>query len=234
MKKEVLIAIITGTFILGGAILSSPHWFKHFFPEQYLEQEKIKPTQLSSKYLNSASNKDDAASIDKNTKSGTENIVISRIELSPKDFQIPSYFYFQVSNNGTRTIKNLEITVDLGKSIYEEFDFSRKVEIHSIIDSLDRSFLKFNIPNFKQYETIDCYSLLTLPIFESITMNASNMTFDKIYSYEEFEKSEENIFNTSSGFRTFLTVMLSLVIIVFTVYFVIIIITYLNKVFKIE
>jgi hypothetical protein len=65
-------------------------------------------------------------------------------------------------------------------------------------------------------------------------MNATNMTFDKLYTYEEFQKSEEGNVTESSGFHDFLIVMLSIVIIVFTIYFGIVIITYLNKLFRIE
>jgi len=234
MKKEILIALITGIFILGGAILSSPHWFKYFFPEQYLEQEKITATETLSNVDNSKLDKEKSDKENGEIMSGTENLIISRIELSPKDFNIPSYFYFQVENKGTRTIENLDIIIDLGKAKYEKYDYSKKVEIYPITDSIDKSFLKFKVPKIKQNQSIEIYSLQTFPVFKSITMNATNMTFDKLYTYEEFQKSEEGNVTESSGFHDFLIVMLSIVIIVFTIYFGIVIITYLNKLFRIE
>ena len=232
MKKEILIAIIAGIFILGGSILSSPHWFKYFFPDQYLEQEKIKPTETPIKNDNSNDSLNNSNADKELKKNGTENLVISRIELSPKDFKLPSYFYIEIENKGSRIIKNLEIIIDLGKAKYQEFDYSRSVGMTSIIDSNDKSFIKFEVPYIKENQTIEFYSLQSMPIFKSISMNASNMAFDKIYTYEEFVKSEEGENTESSGFDSFLTAMLSLVIIVFTIYFVIVLITFLNKLFK--
>ncbi len=49
MKNKVVIAIISGLFIIAAAVISSPHWFKHFFPDLYLEQENLKPEKTKPK-----------------------------------------------------------------------------------------------------------------------------------------------------------------------------------------
>jgi len=230
MKKDILISIIAGIFLLGGAVISSPHWFKYLFPEQYLEQENLIPVKTKSNESISKTSKENLS----NKSSGTENLIIDRIELSTRDFNIPSYFYFRITNNGTRTMENLEVTIDLGKAEYREFDFSKKIEIEIAIDSIDKSFVVMKIPKMKENETIDFYSLNTLPVFENILMNASNMTFDKIYTYQDYKDSEDDRFASNGAFNNFLWIMLSLVIIVFTIYFVIVLIAYLNKLFNIE
>lgn len=231
MKKEILIAFITGVFILGGAVLSSPHWFKYLFPEKYLEQKQIKPIETSKK--DNESNKQSKTK-DESPKSGTENLVVAKIEISPKDSNLPAYFYVEIENKGTRTIENLELLIDLGKAKYEDYDYSKSLDIIALNDTNDKSFLKFKVPLIKQNQSIQIYSLQSIPVFRSISMNAPNMTFDKIYSYEEYLKSEDGSHIESSSFENFLWVMLSLVIIVFTVYFVIVGVTYLNKLFKID
>lgn len=226
MKGKIIIAIITGCFLLAGAVISSPHWFKHFFPEQYLEQENIKPERAIPQ------EKEDSKKDDKST--GTENLVITKIDLSSRDFNIPSYFYFEVTNKGTRTIQNLNLTIDLGKSKYQEFDYSKKITTSIKIDSTDKSFVKILCPEIKENETIEFYALTSAPTFNNITLNASNMTFDKKYTYDDYLTSEKDGISDDSGFYNFLIVILSLAIIVFAIYFTIVIITYLNKIFKIE
>jgi hypothetical protein len=231
MKKEILIALITGVFIIGGAVLSSPHWFKYLFPEQYLEQEQIIPIETSKKDIES---KIESMDEDETSKSGTENLVISKIEISPKVFNLPSYFYIEIENKGTRTIENLEVLIDLGRAKYEDYDYSKSLEIIPLNDTNDMSFLKFKISLIKPNQSIQIYSLQSIPVFRSIVMNASNMTFDKVYSYEEYLKSEDGSYIESSSFESFLWIMFSLVIIVFTIYFVIVGIAILNRLFKIE
>jgi hypothetical protein len=171
---------------------------------------------------------------DETSKSGTENLVISKIEISPKVFNLPSYFYIEIENKGTRTIENLEVLIDLGRAKYEDYDYSKSLEIIPLNDTNDMSFLKFKISLIKPNQSIQIYSLQSIPVFRSIVMNASNMTFDKVYSYEEYLKSEDGSYIESSLFESFLWIMFSLVIIVFTIYFVIVGIAILNRLFKIE
>lgn len=226
MKGKIIIAIISGLFLLAGAIITSPHWFKYFFPEQYLVQENIEPvrTKTTEKEING----------NQENSTGTENLVISRIDLSSRDFNIPSYFYFEVTNKGTKIIQDLNITVDLGKSKYQEFDYSKKIPSKIITDSTDKSFVKIIYPEIKENETIEFYALTSAPTFKNIILNASNMTFDKKYTYDDYLISEKDGVSNEGGFYLFLTVILSIVIVVFAIYFTFVIITYLNKVFKIE
>ena len=211
--------------MLAGAIITSPHWFKYFFPEQYLVQENIEPVRT----------KTTEKGIDGNQEkpTGTENLVISRIDLSSRDFNIPSYFYFEVTNKGTRTIQELNITVDLGKSKYQEFDYSKKIHSKIITDSTDKSFVKIICSEIKENETIEFYALTSAPIFKNIIFNASNMKFDKKYTYDDYLTSEKDGVLNVGGFYTFFRILLSLLIVVFAIYFTILTIIYLNKVFKI-
>ena len=229
-KTQVLLAILAGIFVIVAAIISSPHWFKYFFPKHYLEQEKLDPKKIeNTKVISDSIN---TKSLETKEKAGIEDIVISKIELCPKNFRIPNYLYFEVQNKGTKTIKNLVVSVNLGKASYLSFDYTRNLNPKSQVDSLDKSFIKVICPEIKESEGVGIYLLLTQPNFEDILLHADNLTFDKQYSYSEYLSS--SIQEDSDNFHSFLIVCLSIVIIIFGIYFTVVIITYLNKLFKVE
>jgi len=222
MKKEIIIATISGLFLIACAVISSPHWFKYFFPEQYLEQEKIEPQRKKEENKNV---KEDTLSSQQNA---IGNLVISKIDLIPREFDLPSYLYFEVINNGTATIRDLTISVDLGKSKFQKFDYTKQVNSSITIDSTNKSFVKIFCPQIKETETIEFYFLNSSPFFKSIILNAKNMAYYKKYTYEEYLESQAKDSTTN-----IFVIVLSIAFVIFAIYFTVIAIIRLNRYFKI-
>jgi len=239
MRKELFIALIGGCFLTLAAILTAPHWSKYFFPNQYSEQENLSPpiknnhkTLEKDTILNSNDEKKDTILI------YAENISISKIQLTPRVFNMPSYLYFEVKNVGIANIKNMVITINLGQSKYEAFDISKQINSTIIKDSIDKSFVKIECPILKSNETIEFYALTSAPIFKNILFDASNLVYQKEYNYEDYisSTSKEEIAKRKANedgdtFWIFLQIVAGCGIIIFSVYFTIIIIWRLNKYF---
>lgn len=233
-KIAIWVALITGLFVLAAAILSSPHWFKIFFPKQYIESEKIDFKKTINPQLkadtNTAISIDTKALVDPKEKDGTENLVISRIELSPKNFNIPSYLYFEIKNEGTKTLKNVSITANLGQAFYTAFDFTRNLSPTVKTDTLDKGFLQLVCPKIKENESIGIYLHISQPRFDNILLHADNMAFDKAYSYIDYQNSANHIERT--GFQNFLRICGGITIVIIGGYFLYVFLTFCNRLFK--
>jgi len=149
-RTQIFIAIIGGCFAIFSAIILSPHWSKYFFPKQYLAQEKLDPSKTTNtKVVIDTVNRPSGK---REEKEGVDDIKITKIELCPRNFKIPSYFYFEVNNSGSKTIKNLTVTVNLGKASYAYFDITKNLKLTTLTDSNDKSFLKIACPEIKENE----------------------------------------------------------------------------------
>ena len=227
-KTHVWTVVITGLFIIAGAIISSPHWFKYFFPEQFLEQESIRPELLS----RDASDEDklkDSLGLD-SVETGIETIVIEELELCPVNSAIPSYFFLKVKNRGTKTLRNLLVTVDFGRAKYEQFDYflsahNRKASI----DSTHNNVISVALPKLTKNDTFSMYCLLSQPVFNTITITGGNLRIAKEYSYQEFITSGFDQGSSSISFFGFLLVLTGLILIVFSAYFCMIVYHFLMK-----
>lgn len=224
-KTQISVAIITGLFVIIAAIISSPHWFKYFFPNQFVEEEIIQPQTTKKDFSNSNFHPDSTAEFVK--EEGTENFFISRIELCPINSNLPVYFLIEFKNKGTKTLKDLTITIDLGKSEYQQFDLQGSVSNSFNVDTTEKSKINLKLPVVSENETYIFYALLSLPVFKSILINGANLTFAKEYSYEEYLSSEVEKTTLLDGFIIFLVVLISIVLIVLAFYFLRIVYTHL-------
>lgn len=226
-KVQIFVAIITGVFVIIAAIISSPHWFKYFFPNQFVEEEIIQPQILKKDFFNTEIPSDSSRNEIKN--SGTENIVISKIELCPISSKLPAYFLLEFKNEGTKTLKDLTFIIDLGKAEYKQLEFLGPNNSTFIIDSTKKNIIYVKIPVVRENETYILYTLLSIPVFKSILINGSNLVFAKEYSYEDYLTSEVDKTSIIDGFLIFLIIIVSIILIVLTFYFLRIVYTHLAR-----
>lgn len=214
-------ALIGGAFILITGIVTSSLWLNKLFPRYFPKSDKTE--------LSQPENNDKKVQEKDNQSILSSLLTITNIELSPRKFEIPSYFYFKVAYSGNKVVKDLNITIDLGKSNYESFDYSKRLQLTVEEDSTDKSYIKIFIPKMRKNETIEFYSLLTDASFENILLNAKNMTYDKVYTYEQYLDSLKGSPSEINGFETFLIVILGIVIVVLTGFFLVSLIAYFVK-----
>ncbi len=225
-RNQIIGAIITGIFIIFSAIISSPHWFNLFFPDQYVEQEEVSPIVSTRKNKNVKSTE----SIDSSeVSSGTENLVIENIELCPINSLIPSYLFVEIKNSGTKKLNNLEIDIDLGRARFQQIDIIKPNNNISSIDNSTSNRIILQYSKFEENESIIIYTLLSQPVFNSIKLSGSNLVHSKEYTYQNYVDSKLKNKSGLSAYVIFLLVLLGVILIVLTIYFLNVIYTFLKR-----
>lgn len=189
IKGQVWTAVITGVFILAGAIISSPQWFKFFFPDQYIQQESLNPKILPGNNSSTTPLTDSLGVT--SVYEGTENIAIEELELCPVNSVLPSYFFLKVKNRGTKALRNLLVTVDFGRAKYEQFEYLVSTHNQKVsVDTTHNNKISISLPKMDKNDTYSLYCLLSQPVFSTITITGDNLRRAKEYSYQEFLNSE--------------------------------------------
>ncbi len=204
IKSQVLIAIITGLFVITGAIISSPHWFKVIFPEKYVEEEIITPKKIDTVFT---INEDTLKEEEEIRYYGTEDLRITRLQICPINFNLPNYFFVEITNKGTKKLVNVNLTIDFGKASYTQIEYSPEKNITFNNDSLNKFFAKFQCEEINRDESIYIYALLTQPSFNRILIDGPNLTFSKEYTYMEYLDSEKGSESEINGWTLFLYIL---------------------------
>lgn len=223
-RNQIIGAIITGIFIIFGAIISSPHWFKLFFPDQYVEQEEVSPKVTTRKNIDSTESIDSSE-----VSSGTENLVIEKIELCPINSLIPSYFLIEIKNSGTKILNNLEIDIDLGRAKFQQIDIIKPNNSISSIDTSTSNRIILQYSKFEENESIIIYTLLSQPVFNSIKLSGSNLVHSKEYTYKNYVDSKLKKKSGLRPFFIFLILLSGLILLVLTIYFLMVTYTFLKR-----
>lgn len=208
-RTQIFIAILGGIFIVIGAIISSPHWFKYFFPEQFVEQEATQPKKTKNESSEESND---------NENRETEVLTIERIELCPVSSKLPAYMYFELKNNGTKTLKNITLTLNLGRSSIQNIDVIGNNVVRIDTSASNQLVVQFSRLNENDVKSVYC--LLSQPMFSSITLNGENLKFAKEYTYKEFIENEGEERTDLGGFFVFLQILIGFILIVFALYFV--------------
>lgn len=223
-RNQIIGAIITGIFIIFGAIISSPHWFKLFFPDQYVEQEEVSPKVTTRKNIDSSESIDSSE-----VSSGTENLVIEKIELCPINSLIPSYLFIEIKNSGSKKLNNLEIDIDLGRARFQQIDIIKPNNNTSSIDTSTSNRIILQYSKFEENESIIIYTLLSQPVFNSIKLSGSNLVHSKEYTYQNYVDSKLKNKSGLSAYVIFLLVLSGVILMVLAFYFLNVIYTFLKR-----
>lgn len=167
-------------------------------------------------------------------KTGHAEIEIKNVQLSPIDFELPNYFYFELHNSGSIAAENIQLTVDLGKANLSQYEI-RSPSNHKIVSGgSNTNIIKVVFDSINSDESIYIYTLLTIPIFKKVVITSDNIPSTLSYTIEDFKGAENPTNFFSGGLITFLRIVIGGVILVFIIYAVVVIIMKLNRVFKIE
>lgn len=218
-RIHIIAPIISGIFMLVASIISSPQWFKYVFPNQYVEQEEITP-KISSKQKESKENEESG---------GTENLVVKNIELCPINSKIPSYFFIEIKNLGSKIINDFSLDIDLGRAIFQKIDIQKPNNSSSSIDTTLNNRILLQYSKVAQNESIIIYALLSQPVFNSIKLNGSNLNAAKEYTYKNYVDSKLETRNAIFGFYVFLFILAGGVLVVLAIYLLNIVYTFLKR-----
>jgi len=170
----------------------------------------------------------------KQKKIGTASIEIRNVQLSPVDFKLPNYFYFELHNNGSLPLERINLTIDLGKANLKDYEIRSSSSYDLVSVGKDSNIIKMVFDSLNPNESVYVYTLLTSANFRKIVVNSDDITNTLSYTIDDMAKDAGNSRFFSSGMIIFFRIIFALVVIVFVIYAVIVVISNLNRIFKID
>ena len=167
-------------------------------------------------------------------KGGYAELELLNLQLSPVDFNLPNFFYFELHNKGTAPAQNLVVRIDLGKATVKEIEITCSDTYEILSNDLSTSIIKAALSSIAQEESAYFYLLLSTPTFKKIIASAENIPLDLIYSVDNYRDNSSETEFVSSNLMSFLRFAFGAAVGVFGIYFIVVIITLLNRVFKID
>ena len=159
----------------------------------------------------------------------TANLTISNVYLPPVNTSMDSVFFAEVTNNSLNVAKDLEVKLDFGEASISGCETLPNNKFNNQ-ETFKSSIASFSVKKLERKDSFYIYCFISHPVFKSLLITGSNLFSNERLNYENYRPIKEN---GESGFVTFFKVVASLVGLVFIVYFVVILITLLNKKFKV-
>lgn len=158
----------------------------------------------------------------------TANLTISNVYLTPINTSIDSVFFAEVTNNSLNVAKNLIVKLDFGEATISKCEITPSNAINKN-ETFTSSIVSFSVEELERKDTFYIYCFISHPVFKSLLITGSNLFSNEQLNYKNYHpiKTDEE-----SGFLTFFKVIASIVSLVFVIYFVIVVINFLNKKFK--
>lgn len=145
-------------------------------------------------------------------KKETTSIHIEEIQLTPVDFDIPSSFYIEISNNW-RLANDITVLIDFGKAKTEECAIKPNDELNISISG-DEYILKVKVKELLKNESLYIYCLISLPAFKKIIVSGGNLTQEKIKTFSEYRSQED--FEPNAYWSILLSIIGTLLLVSFT------------------
>jgi hypothetical protein len=160
------------------------------------------------------------------------SLKMRNVQLPPIDFELPCYFYFEIYNSGDATADNVQVTMDLGKANLKQFEVRSASNWRVVSRESNTNMIKLAFNSIGGNESAYVYALLTMPVFKKIVITCDNVSEVRSYTIEDFmgDRPSGNFF--SGALITFFRLIFGGIFLVFVVYSMIVIITWLNRLFK--
>ncbi|MDQ6990104.1 MAG: hypothetical protein Q9M11_00010 [Mariprofundaceae bacterium] len=177
----------------------------------------------------SESKKTQELEVNANKSKDTANLTISNVYLSPINTKIDSVFFAEISNKSLNPAKDLSIKINFGEASVSQCEVS-PINYLSKNHKFKNSIVSFRVNQLKRKDSFYIYCFISHPVFKSILITGSNLFSNEEFTYENYKPNQVN---TSSGFENFFKVIASIVGVIFIGYFVIVVISVLNRKLKI-
>jgi hypothetical protein len=165
---------------------------------------------------------------------GYAEFEILDLSLSPIDFRLPKYFYFEVHNKSNAGAYNVTVTIDLGRANLTDIEVRSASVVQVFRSDSVSNLVKVNLSFIGKEESAYFYLLLTNPSYKRISVSSSNMITDLVRKYDGPQINSVSSGFISDEFMTFIRILAGIVLIVFTIYSLYVIISFLNRLFKLE
>jgi hypothetical protein len=155
----------------------------------------------------------------------TANLTISNVYLPPINTVMDSAFFVEISNNSLNIAKDLSIKINFGEATVSKCE-TLPINVFKDQKEFKSSIVSFSIDKIENKDKLYIYCFLSNPIFESILITGPNLFSNKELTYANYNPIKTE---AASGFITFFKVIGTIIAVVFAGYFIIVIITFFNK-----
>lgn len=180
--------------------------------------------------------KEETTKVDSSTKKETSNgipqLELGKILIPPSPEKLPSIVVFEIKNPGSAITKEAHINIDLGAAKVIEYEIIGPKEEDVKTSGTNKSILNIDIKQVRPHESIYLYLHTSIPTFKKISTSSENTLGVKDFTLNDFLSKEED--KSSPSFSGFLLFLLGGFILVMSFYFTIILISKLNRFFKME
>lgn len=171
----------------------------------------------------------DKKNVNKQSKTtGIPHLELISVQVPPVQTKLQSSLSIEIQNTGSSSAENVEVLVDLSKSLASEYEIVSPNNYKIISEPTNTNIIKFTVEKLNQHESIYLYALLSSPFYNKIVINADNINSAIVHNYKDNIKSE------SSGFVTLFKIIAGVFIVVISVMLLFWMCTFLNKVLKLE
>jgi hypothetical protein len=162
-------------------------------------------------------------------KNKNARISINNVYVPPINTKIKSILFAKIENTSPVIAEDLNIKVNFGESTVYTCEV-QPINILKNEKDLENGTFEFNITTLKKEEEIYIYCQMSNPIFKSILVTGNNLVTSEKYTFEYYKSSLNSFISKGQNltFFEFLGYALSLI---FTIYFTLLSIAFLNKKF---
>jgi hypothetical protein len=155
----------------------------------------------------------------------TASLNISKVNMPPINTSQDSSFFVEIKNNSLNIAKDITVKINFGEASVTSCETLPK-NVFQKEQNYNTSIISFPVGDIQKSDKFYVYCLISNPVFESILISGSNLFSNQVFEYKNL-KREVKI--ESSGFLTFFKVVATIVAVIFTIYFTIATISFLNK-----
>ena len=160
-----------------------------------------------------------------NKSKNTANLNISDIFLPEINTKLESAFFIKITNDSLNDAKDLNVKINFGESEILKCE-TQPINMFEKNQDYTNSIISFDIKSINKNDKFYVYCLTSLPVFNSILITGSNLFQNEIYTYEQYKSKNDTI---SSGVTIFFKIIGAILFIIFTGYFTLVAIAFLNK-----
>ena len=171
--------------------------------------------------------------VEEEKRKGLAFITIDDVEMPSVNTKIDSSFLLRLSNKSYSDAKNVITTINFGEATVNRCE----VFPIDVLDGkkFDTSAVVVEFDNIKKGGEVYIYCLISNPIFKDIRVSGDNLKEISAYSIVNYRfKDKVELEEEGSGFYTFFKFVGAIVAVIFIGYFTIVVLSLLNKKFKID
>lgn len=160
---------------------------------------------------------------------GIPMLAVGMVIVPPAPRGLPSIVVFEIKNPGTGITHNVRVSIDLGSAKLIGYEVLGLRPDQSSGTTAGTSLLNIQLEEIGPKESIYVYAQTSTPTFQKIVLSSTDLVSPITYSYDNFREGSSN---NHDGFFAFLDFLGGSFLLVMSVYLTLVLITWLNKLFK--